>query len=283
MSITHVSDTSKWVAVYRAMETERPDAIFRDPYARRLAGEHGETIVRSMKRGGQAAWAMIVRTAVFDELILDSIARDHVDCVLNLAAGLDTRPFRLALPPSLRWVDVDFADVLDYKWNVLRHERASCQYEMAPADLTDGEARRALFARIAEQRRRVLVVAEGLLIYLSPEDVAALGADLHRQVAFQSWLIDLASPRLLKWMQRSWGKKAAQGNAPFRFAPVDGTAFFASSGWHEREYRSAWLESKRLNRQMPGAWIWSLFTLFQTRKMREESERMSGFVMLERK
>ena len=96
MTITHVSDTAKWVAVYRAIKTERPDAIFRDPFARRLAGEHGERIVQTMKRGQHAAWAMIVRTAVMDEMILAEIANNRVDCVINLAAGLDTRPFRLA-------------------------------------------------------------------------------------------------------------------------------------------------------------------------------------------
>lgn len=282
MTITHVSDTARWVAVYRAMETERPDAIFRDPYARQLAGEQGEAIVRTMKRGGQAAWAMIVRTAVFDELILATIAKDNIDCVINLAAGLDARPFRLALPSGMRWVDVDFKDILDYKWEVLKSERASCLYETAPTDLTDGDARRALFARIAEQQRRVLVVAEGLLIYLTPDDVAALGTDLHAQPAFRSWLIDLASARLLKWMQHSWGKTAASGNAPFRFAPEEGTRFFERSGWREGEYRSAWLESKRLNRQMPGAWLWGLFALLQTRKQRAAAARMSGFVMLER-
>ncbi|MHB1312709.1 MAG: class I SAM-dependent methyltransferase [Gemmatimonadaceae bacterium] len=282
MSITHVSDTAKWVAVYRAMETERPDAIFRDPFARRLAGEHGERIVRTINNGQGAAWAMIVRTAVMDEMILAEIAVNGIDCVINLAAGLDARPFRLALPPSLRWIDVDFQDILDYKWEVLRHEKASCLYETAPTDLTDGDARRALFARIAEQQDRVLVVAEGLLLYLSDENVAALATDLHGQPAFHSWLIDLASARLLQWMQRSWGKTAAFGNAPFRFAPAEGTAFFERSGWREREYRSAWTESKRLKRTMRGAWLWGIFALLQTRKQRAESLRMSGFVMLDR-
>src|SRR2546426_4782984 len=74
------------------MESERPDALFRDPYARKLAGEHGERIVASMRRGRAMAWPMIVRTAVLDELILRAIERDGVDTVLNLAAGLDTRP-----------------------------------------------------------------------------------------------------------------------------------------------------------------------------------------------
>ncbi|MGH7622496.1 MAG: class I SAM-dependent methyltransferase, partial [Gemmatimonadaceae bacterium] len=49
--IEHISDTARWVAVYRAMETARKDAIFRDPFAARLAGEKGESIVDNMKRG----------------------------------------------------------------------------------------------------------------------------------------------------------------------------------------------------------------------------------------
>ena len=62
--VRNVSDTARWVAIYRAMESERPDALFRDPYARRLGGERGEAIVRAMPRGRSMAWPMIVRTAV---------------------------------------------------------------------------------------------------------------------------------------------------------------------------------------------------------------------------
>ncbi|PYP21274.1 MAG: hypothetical protein DMD55_20385, partial [Gemmatimonadetes bacterium] len=96
-TIQHVSDTARWVALYRAMESERPDALFHDPYARRLAGARGEQILASLPKGRTWAWAMIVRTAVMDELILRAVARDGVGTVLNLAAGLDTRPYRLPL------------------------------------------------------------------------------------------------------------------------------------------------------------------------------------------
>src|SRR5678816_3667365 len=97
------------------METERRDALFHDPYARRLAGERGQAIVNAMRRGRSMAWAMIVRTAVFDEVILDTVARGRVTLVMNLAAGLDARAWRLSLPPTLRWVDVDLPGILDYK------------------------------------------------------------------------------------------------------------------------------------------------------------------------
>src|SRR3979490_2269975 len=103
--ITHVSDTARWVAIYRAMESERPDALFRDPYARRLAGPRGAEIVRDMPRGRAMAWPVIGRTAVVDEVSLPPVERDGVHTVLNLAAGLDTRPYRLSLPAGLRWIE----------------------------------------------------------------------------------------------------------------------------------------------------------------------------------
>src|SRR5213594_93312 len=178
----HVSDTARWVALYRAMESERPDALFHDPYARRLAGARGEEILASLPKGRTWAWAMIVRTAVMDELILRAIARDGVGTVLNLAAGLDTRPYRLPLAPSLRWIEVDFPDVIAYKQAQLAGERPVCTLEQVGLDLTDAPRRRALFTEIGGTgARQVLVVSEGLLIYLSGEEVAALADDLAAQ------------------------------------------------------------------------------------------------------
>jgi methyltransferase (TIGR00027 family) len=113
MAIEDISDTALWVAAFRAMETERSDAIFHDPYARRLAGPRGEEIVKDMGLSQASAAAMVVRTAVFDEIILDVVSRGQVDLVANLAAALDTRPWRLPLPSSLRWVDVDLPGILN--------------------------------------------------------------------------------------------------------------------------------------------------------------------------
>src|SRR3989442_1811994 len=110
--IQHVSDTARWVALYRAMESDRRDALFRDPYARRLAGERAERILAGMKRGREWAWPMIVRTAVMDELILRAIDRDGVTTGLNLRTGRDTRPIRFPPPPSLRRAQAAFPRVI---------------------------------------------------------------------------------------------------------------------------------------------------------------------------
>jgi len=280
--IENVSDTARWVAVYRAMETERPDAIFRDPFAARLAGDKGRAIVDSMKRGKAAAWAMIVRTAAFDEMILERIRNGGVDMVLNLAAGLDTRAWRLPLPATLRWVDVDLPAILDYKVETLRDEKPVCRYEGVRLDLTDGPKRRALFSQLDRDCSRVLAVSEGLLIYLTPEQVGELAGDLHALHNFQWWLIDLASPRLLVMMKKFWGKNVQAGDVEFRFAPREGTRFFEQFGWTEREFRSGADEAQRLHRQMRFMWLFRLMMRFRSKATREEMRKFSGYALLER-
>jgi O-methyltransferase involved in polyketide biosynthesis len=44
--VRNVSDTARWVAAYRAMESARPEALFKDPFAERLEGERGQSAER---------------------------------------------------------------------------------------------------------------------------------------------------------------------------------------------------------------------------------------------
>jgi methyltransferase (TIGR00027 family) len=280
--VSHISDTARWVALYRAMESDRPDALFHDPYARKLAGEEGEAILRGMKKGVQYAWPMIVRTAVMDEIIERCVNREGYDGVMNLAAGLDTRPYRLDLPGNVKWFDVDLPDILTYKETQLAGERPHCVVEFAKADLTDESARAELFQRVGSEASRLLVITEGLLIYLTREQVAGLARDLHAQTTFAGWLIDLGSPRLLKMMHRTWGKQLERGQAPLIFGPEEGTAFFEPCGWKEVEYRAMFEEAVRLKRTMKFAWLWRFLGRLYPKKKQEEFRRMSGVVVLGR-
>ena len=282
MKIANVSDTARWVATYRAMETERPDAIFRDPFARRLAGPQGQAIVDAMPKGRQRAWAMIVRTAVFDEMILAAIRERRVDLVLNLAAGLDARPWRLPLPEDLRWVDVDLPEILGHKTDLLRDERPRCRYEAVTADLSDGVSRPALLARLTADAKVTLVVSEGLLIYLLPEQVGEMARDLIACSAVRAWLLDLANPFLLGIMQRDWGKQVEAGKAPFLFAPAEGPSFFETFGWRVVARRSTLEEAHRLQREQRGIWLWRWLARLAPAHRREAIRWMASYTLLER-
>lgn len=282
MTIENISDTARWVAWYRAMESERGDAVFRDPYAARLAGDRGREITAAIPKGRQMAWPMIVRTAVIDELLRQRLATGGVDTVVNLAAGLDARPWRLDLPPALRWVDVDLPDILRYKAEQLKGETPRCAYEAVSADLTDVAVRRDVLATAGTSAREAVIITEGLLVYLTDDAVQSLATALHAQPPFRWWIIDLITPRLLKMMEKSWGTALSAGNAPMRFAPAEGTGFFLGSGWREAEFRSTWEEAHRLHREMPMAWLWRLLGTLYPKRMQEEFRRMSGVVLLER-
>lgn len=281
-AIRDVSDTALWVALYRAQESERKDALFHDPYARRLAGERGQRILETVPKAQSISWPMVVRTQVLDEIILRLVRDSGVDTVLNLAAGLDARPWRLPLPPSTHWIDVDMPAMLDHKLKGMEHESTVCRYTARAADLREPGALRAVLDEVTREARVILVVSEGLLIYLEPAEVAALARGLASVPQCRYWLIDLASPMLLKWMEKRWKGPRGLQNAPFKFAPAEGTTFFEPHGWREVEYRSTMLEAKRLKRLPPFSWIWAIFGLFASKKQKEQWKRFSGQVLMER-
>jgi methyltransferase (TIGR00027 family) len=280
--IENVSDTARWVALYRALESERPDAHFRDPHARRLAGQRGEAISRTLPGFQSGLWPMVVRTCVFDELILRAIARDGADTVVNLAAGLDARPWRMALPPGLTWIDVDLPEILAYKTGALAGQRPVCDFQAIAADLTQAAERRALFERIGSASQRALILSEGLLVYLGDEDVLTLAHDLHAVPSFRWWVIDLISPKLLAMLNRRWGGTLGAARAPLRFAPAEGTRLFEQAGWRELEFRGTFGEGLRLKRHMRGAWLYRLVGRLASAQRREQLRRMGGIVLLER-
>jgi len=232
-SIRNVSDTAKWAAFFRAKESERKDALFRDPFAARLAGERGAEAARRMS-GGDWAWA--ARTYLFDDIIGRCIA-EGADTVVNLAAGMDARPYRMALSGSLRWFEVDLPEILAEKERLLAGETPACHLERVPLDLADVEARRVLFARIGSQSLRAVILSEGLLLYLAPDQVAELARDLATPPSFRDWIVDLASPGLLKMLQEKLVREA-HAAAPMRFAPAEGPLFFEPYGWKPAEVYS---------------------------------------------
>lgn len=253
-AIRNVSDTALWMAQYRAEESDRPDALFHDPFARKLAGERGAQVVKALRRGRSMSAPMIVRHAVIDELLQQAI-RDGADAVLNLAAGLDTRPFRLDLPPSLQWIEVDLPDLIRYKEQQLAGAQPRCHLRRVALDLADQDARQKLFAEVNTAGKNVVVITEGLLGYLAPEEVAALAQDLHAQPNITKWITDLASPMVMKRVNKQWGKQLSAAQAPLKFAPAEGELFFKPHGWCAIEFRDMMSETRRLNRPLPGAAI----------------------------
>lgn len=233
--VRSISDTALLTALYRARESERDDALFHDPYARLLAGERAEQLARTMHATPTTGYPIVVRTQVLDTLISQIIREGHAETVLDLAAGLDTRPYRLDLPPTVRWIEVDLPEIVAYKADKLAQFSSVCPVERIGLDLTDEERRRDLFARVSAEGRPILIVTEGLLNYLSEQQVRALATDLSRHEQMRWWCTDLASPLLLRILRLLWGRSLREGDAHFQFTPADAEHFFRTCGWQVKQ------------------------------------------------
>jgi methyltransferase (TIGR00027 family) len=281
-SIQNVSDTAFMVAAYRALESERPDALFRDPLAAPLAGDRGKNIVASLPRGAfVGGWSVIIRTVVIDRLIQAAIA-DGIDTILNLGAGLDTRPYRMDLPPSLRWIEADFPHMIAWKEEKLATETPRCRLERIGVDLGDDAAREKFLSAVAAGSPKILVLTEGVIPYLTPEQVAALAGNLKSQASFHYWIADYFAPETYRYRRRK-GMTRAMKNAPFRFEPPDFFGFFRALGWQPKQTLYLAEEAEQLHRPLRFPWpmrLWiSLVSLFLSPERRASLKRFMGYVL----
>lgn len=256
LPIDSISTTAYLTAYCRAAESERPDAHFRDPYARLLAGKRGRDAMRRVPAPELTVAASTVRTCQLDALILEAVRDQRIDTVLNLGAGLDMRPYRLPLSRDLRWIEIDREGVLSYKRSIVS-ARPNCQLESLAVELADRDARAVAFRRIGAESRKLLIVTEGLLVYFSAEQVAALARDL-REIARQRWwLTDLVSPAALELIRRSRVDLPRDGDVELRFAPADGAYAFRAWGWAPERVLWSLDEAERLRRWFIREELWA--------------------------
>ncbi|GAA5199008.1 SAM-dependent methyltransferase [Rugosimonospora acidiphila] len=195
--MTVVAGSANWIAAVRARESRRPDRLFDDPFAERLAGERGFAAMAASERasGGENAF-IPVRVRWFDDAVLRAVA-DGVRQVVLLGAGLDTRPYRLDLPGDLDWFELDRPEVFEAKAAVLGDPASGgavprCRRGAVEADLAGDWASALVPAQggVQDARprhqpagpgpagfdpgRRTLWLAEGLFFYLAEESIVAL-------------------------------------------------------------------------------------------------------------
>ena len=281
--IQDVSETALMVAMWRSLESRRPEPLFHDHLAESLAGERGREIMAgaSRMRRQVATWMMAIRTRLIDDLIRNGI-QDGADVILNLGAGLDTRPYRMSLPERLLWIEVDYAKMIDLKEARLAEEKPVCTLERIRCDLADASARKALFSGIARKGQNILVLTEGLIPYLTEDDVGALADDLRTNESFRFWIADYFAPFIRRYRKRV-AKKEGMENAPFVFEPKDYFEFFLSHGWCAKEVNYVGEAAEKLKRPPPFLLrLWAAVRApFMSQRARQEMRHAMAYVLFE--
>jgi O-methyltransferase involved in polyketide biosynthesis len=177
--------------------------------------------------------------------LITSAVEAGCDRVIDLAAGFDTRPYRLDLPRNLCWVEADLPSLIERKERVLFGETARCLVTREAVDLADAAARRRFLEQQSAHSARALVLSEGLLHYLTERDVQTLAADLVLH-GLHNWAFDLMSPAIARKMKAGVGRDWER--APIRFAPKRGVAFFEALGWQATRVTASLRAAARFRR-----------------------------------
>lgn len=247
--INDVTDTAIWVAAYRAEEGQRKDALFYDPYASLLIGESGPLVATRTQGSRYTAWSVVIRTYIIDHFILN-LMTNNIDTIINLGAGLDTRPYRLDLPKNLRWIEVDYQNIIDLKNEKLKDKNPVCNLERIALDLSNRAERDHFFNQVSNESKNVLIISEGVIPYLSNIDAKSLADALYSHRNFNYWISEYYSPEILEFLRTPKRLKQME-NAPFLFYPKDWFLFFKDAGWNEFETKYFGEQSQILGRTPP--------------------------------
>jgi methyltransferase (TIGR00027 family) len=227
-----LASTAHWTAAVRALENDRADRLFADSWAAALAGEDGATWLAD--RSPDSVIPIVLRTRFFDDFLKRITTQEMVQQIVLLAAGLDTRAFRLTWPAGTQVFELDQPVVMYYKDKVLRSEGAqpACGRKPIEVDLT-ATWHEALVQADFDPGRLSGWLLEGFLYYLPNERVTQILDEVSNLAAPGSWLgFDIINSLVLTspWT-RPWVNMQASYGAPWIGFLDDPSTFLQKRGW----------------------------------------------------
>jgi methyltransferase (TIGR00027 family) len=235
-----VSYTAQWTAAARAIESERKaGALFKDELARSLAAPRGFELLDKYGGGGLLQY-ITIRTKFLDDRIEAVLAEGEINQVVLVAAGMDTRAYRLSWPTGTVVYEVDHAGLFDEKATRLARAGAKAQVERqeVSADLTTDWL--AALERAGHDRSEPsLWVVEGLLFFLTREQVQHLLRTMGHASAPRSWLAtDMVNTQMLRSpFNKRFLRALREDGTPWLFGTDEPEEFLSAVGWKPRELK----------------------------------------------
>ena len=232
VSNSTLAATACWTAAVRARESRREDCLFHDPWAEALAGEPGASWIAQRPEDGTINMAL--RTRYFDDFLEQISSLDKIRQIVFLAAGFDTRAFRLKWPPGVCVFEMDQPSVMDYKETVLQSLGATavCERRIIREDLT-GSWKEALVESGFDPARPSCFLLEGFLFYVSNQTATEIidSVTLLSAPGTRLGFDVMNSEMLTSPYTKAWVEMQAQWGAPWIGTMDDPESFLSARGW----------------------------------------------------
>jgi len=205
--LTGVSETALLTLNGRAFQARHPQAIIEDPMAIRLADSIDFDFGKFGRRKGQE---MALRSLAFDRAAVQYLSDHPAATVVALAEGLQTSFWRLnnALPNAeFRWLTLDFEPIIALRTRLLPSSPRITTLAQSALDYS--------WMDTVETRNGVFITAEGLLMYLQPEEALGLISECAKRFPGGQMIFDLP-PVLVK----KFAKKGLKSSKEYRVPPM---------------------------------------------------------------
>lgn len=224
--------TAYWTASVRAAEHARDDRLVDDPWAEALAGEVGAAWIATRT----ADWIVpiVLRTRYFDDCLKRVVTEENIHQVVLMAAGLDTRAYRLAWPEKTHLFELDQPAILDYKARILANAQAqpTCRRTAIGVDLASPWKAKLLEVGFDDEAPTAWLL-EGFLFYLPNEVLAHILDTVIAFAAPGSWMgFDIINSTMLTHpLTKGWIEMQAASGAPWIGTLDDPGGYLAARGW----------------------------------------------------
>lgn len=221
-----VSNTAFYCAGVRAQDARHAHPICNDRFAMRFMDEQAQSAFAPFIDETMPNISNATRCRIIDDQLRGAIGPGTT--IVTIGAGLDTRPYRL---DGGNWVEVDETPLLAFK--EARLPAAECPNPLRRIAIDF--ARDSLAEKLSDvpSAGHVIVVIEGVIMYLAPEAIAATLAALKLRFPRHTLLCDLMNRRFFeKFAYRVHAKLAAMGGT-FAARPDRPEAIFIEHGYAE--------------------------------------------------
>ena len=214
-------------------DAESSHPVCGDTYAKTFMNADGLRVLEAFKDETSPNATNVVRHRIIDDFLRQKLLENPELCVITIGAGFDSRPYRLT---GGAWVELDEPQVIAYKNERLPIENCRNDLQRIAMDFETDSLEEKLTA--FTNRRPVVIVIEGVFVYLNEEEIRQLLQKLHRIFPQHELICDLVSRDFFEKYSKTLHEKINGIGTAFRFTAENPENIFIANGYRRTQWIS---------------------------------------------
>lgn len=221
-----ISKTAFYCCGIRMRDAESSKPVCGDTYAKVFMNEDGLRILEAFKDETRPNASNVARHRIIDDFLRKELLANPTLCVVIIGAGFDSRGFRLQ---GGTWVELDEPQVIAYKNERLPASDCKNELHRIPIDFSTDSLEEKLSS--FSGRTPVVVVIEGVFMYLDEDAISQLLQTLHRLFPRHKLICDLMNRKFFEKYSRTIHEKMTGLGTSFKFTVDNPEDLFLQNGY----------------------------------------------------